>query len=181
AECSLPAGPADFEYRRASLESVTGSSYVLLLLLAWLSDDIDQCRLTAFHSRESPLDGRTEILGIGDRAFTVPAHALRHLGIVDVRILDGRSDSCAFDPAIVPVPHTLQVHDLLMVGAIIVHHGQHWNPMVRGGPQHAGSVHQITIILDIHGQPAVLFVRKRGADGGRRAVSHAGSAGATDV
>ena len=41
------------------------------------------------------------------------------------------------DAALVPVGHPLQVHDFLMIGAVVVHDVQQRNAVMRGGPQDA--------------------------------------------
>ena len=69
--------------------------------------------------------------------------------------------------------HDLHVHQLLMIGAVIVHDVQQRNLVMRRGPQDAGSVVQIAVALDVHAQASVLLVRQRCADGGRRAVADA--------
>ena len=82
----------------------------------------------------------------------------------------------AIDAAIVAVRHALHVHHFLVVGAVVVHDAQQRNAVMRRGPQHAGRVHQVAVVLDVDRQPAVLLVGERRAHRRRRAVADAGAA-----
>ena len=44
------------------------------------------------------------------------------------------------DSAIVAIGHALQVHDLLVIGAVVVHHGEQRNPVMRRRPPDAGRI-----------------------------------------
>ena len=48
--------------------------------------------------------------------------------------------------------HFLQMHDLLVIGAIVVHHHQQRDLMVRRGPERARCVHQIAVAFDRDGK-----------------------------
>src|SRR5215831_2886735 len=50
------------------------------------------------------------------------------------------------------------MHDLLVVGAVVVHDGEERDAVVGAGPEDAGSVHQVAIVLDVDGEAAVLAV-----------------------
>ena len=80
-----------------------------------------------------------------------------------------------------PVGHALDVHEFLVIRAVVVHHHEQWDVMMRRGPQYAGGVHQIAVAIDAHRQPPVFLVRQRGADRRRRAVAYARAARAADV
>ena len=62
----------------------------------------------------------------------------------------------AIDAAVVAVAHALHVHHFLVIGAVVVHHAQQRNAVMRGGPQHAGRVHQVAVGLDRDREAAVL-------------------------
>ena len=146
-----------------------------------LRDDVDQRRLALLDDGERALQRRAEILRVGDRPLRVHAHALRDLREVHVRLVDRRADVPARDAALVAVGHPLDVHHLLVIGAVVVHHGQQRDLVMRGGPQHAGRVQQVAVALDVHRQPPVLPVGQRAADRRRRAVADAGAARAAEV
>ena len=98
-------------------------------------------------------------------------HALRYLCVVDVRSSDGSSDIAVRDAAAVPVGHDLDLHNLLMVRAVVVHDAQERDFVMRRRPQDSWGVHQIAIVLNIDGQAAILPVCERSAYRGWRAVS----------
>src|SRR5262249_1477727 len=77
--------------------------------------------------------------------------------------------------------HDLNLHQLLMVGAIVVHDDQQRNAMMRGGPENPWSKHQVAIILNANGEAAVLAICKCSANRGRCAISHAIAALGTDI
>ncbi len=76
-------------------------------------------------------------------------------------------------PRLVRGGHVLDVHALLMIGAIVVHDAEQRDLVMRGGPQDAGRVVQIAVALDVDGQAAVFAVGQRRADRGRSAVADA--------
>jgi len=45
------------------------------------------------------------------------------LRVVDVGILERRSDARPFDSSLMPVRHPLQVHHFLVIGPVVVHDG----------------------------------------------------------
>src|ERR1035437_10112827 len=145
--------------------------------LTRLRPDIDQRRLAGLHDGDRFLDRGPELGRVLDRTLRPPAHGFRQLVILDVRVLDagaGRAHIIAqARDAVVEVGQALDVHDLLMVAAVVVHHGEKRNFMPRRGPQHARRVHQIAVGLDAHGEPAEIAVGERGADRPARAVAHA--------
>ena len=59
-------------------------------------------------------------------------------------------------PRLRAVGHALHVHDLLVIGAVVVHDAQQRNLVMRRGPQHAGRVHQVAVGLDADREAAVL-------------------------
>ena len=79
----------------------------------------------------------------------------------------------ARDAALVAVGHALDVHHFLVIRAVVVHHRQQRDLVMRRRPQHAGRVEQVAVALDVHRQPAVLLVGQRAAHGRRRAVADA--------
>src|SRR5207244_1712846 len=96
--------------------------------LARLRPHIDQRGLAGFHHRDGFLDRRSELRRILDRPLRPPAHRLRELVIFDVGIFDAGPDwphvSTMVSDAIAEVGQALDVHDLLMIAAVVEHHGQ---------------------------------------------------------
>jgi len=148
---------------------------------AGLGDDVDQGRFAFHRDFDCPADGWTEILGISNGALSVNAHPLGDLGVIDVGIVKGRADSAVINPALVPVGHTLEVHELLMIRAIVVHDAQERDLVMRGGPQDSRGVHDIAIILEVDSQASVLSIGKRRTGGGRSAVADACSSGSANI
>ena len=89
----------------------------------------------SFYDIERALESRRQVLRIGDRAFRVHAETARQPRVVDVRVLDRRSNPRRRHATLMPVGHALNVHDFLMVGAVVVHDRQQRNPVVRRRPQ----------------------------------------------
>src|SRR5271166_459795 len=147
---------------------------------AWLRVNVNQRGLSAFDNLERPVKRRRKILGVRDGALRVQAQALCELRIINAGVINRGANLGAIDSAAVAIGHDLHLHDLLMIGAIVVHDRQERNAMMRGGPQNSGSVHQVAVALDIHGQPAVLAVRQGRADRGRRAVADPVTTGAAN-
>src|SRR5712692_3981703 len=145
-----------------------------------LRDDIHQRRLAALNYLDGAPDGGAEVLGIFDRTLAVHAHAPRQLRVMDVGVLERRADVGAGDAAIVAVAHALQVHDLLVVRAVVVHDTQHRDAVMGGGPQNARRVHQIAVVLDTDGKSPMFAVGERGPHGRGRTVPDSGASGAAD-
>ena len=51
--------------------------------------------------------------------------------------------------AVAEARQPLHVHHFLVVGAVVVHHREQRDPVLRRGPQHAGRVHQVAVALDV--------------------------------
>src|ERR1700730_9280878 len=149
--------------------------------LAGLGEDVDDGGFAAVDDVQGALDGGPQILGIGNGPFAIHAHALRQLGVLDIRRGDGGADIGAIDAAVMPVGHDLHLHHFLMIAAIIVHHAEQRNLVMRGGPEDAGRVHQIAVTLDIYREAAVFAIGERGADGGGRTVANSVAALRADV
>ena len=98
-----------------------------------------------------------------------------------VGILEGGSDMRAIDAAIVAVGHALHVHHFFVVRAIVVHHAQHRNAMMRRCPQHCRSEEQVAVILNADGQAAILFICERSAHRCGGVVSDAAATLIADV
>src|SRR5207247_3241912 len=111
------------------------------------------------HFNGAPERG-TEILRIGNRAFAVKAHTSRHHGVVDVGILKSGSNAGVGveRAALMSERHALDMHDLLVISAIIVHRHQEWDAMMCRRPQSARSTHEVTVFLDTDREPAILPV-----------------------
>src|SRR6185503_19483952 len=90
------------------------------------------------------------------------------------------ADARVGDAALMSIGHPLDVHDLLMVGAVVVHHAQEWNPVMRGGPQRSRGVHEVTVILNADAQPAMLPMSERRAHRNRQPASDGRGAAASE-
>ncbi len=121
---------------------------------------------------ESATNRRPQFFRIGDRSLAKHAHALREFREIDVGTRYRCAGAAVCDPAAVPVSHDLNLHDFLMVGPVVVHDVQHRNAVVRGRPQDSRGVHQIAVVLNIHGQPAIFAVCECGAHRGWRPITN---------
>src|SRR5262245_10397252 len=96
--------------------------------LAWLRDDIDQCGRAALDDRDRFAQHGPELSGILDWPSGPDAHALGDGREVDERIVEQRADqSVPFDAALAAQSHALQVHDFLVIRAIVMHHRKQRN------------------------------------------------------
>src|SRR5579884_1575171 len=112
-----------------------------------LSDGIQKRRLSALHGSYRSLQCRAEIFRIRDRPFCVPTHALRKFCEVYIGIDKRRTNARIFDSALMAIGHPLDVHDLLMVSAIVSHYRQERNSMMRRRPKYPVGIHKVTIVL----------------------------------
>ena len=71
------------------------------------------------------------------------------LRVIHDRIVDVRSDLRRRNVALTPVRHALHVHDLLMITAVVPHDREHRDLVMRRGPQRAGSIHRVAVVLDV--------------------------------
>src|SRR5207247_10386160 len=94
---------------------------------------------------------------------------------------DRGADMRILDAALAPVRHALKMHDLLMVGAVVPHDGEHRNLMMRRRPERARRIHGVAVVLDIDAEPLVRFtMRERGAHRRGQTVTDAGATGSAD-
>src|SRR5437016_861665 len=86
-------------------------------------------------------------------------------------ILQRGADGGLSHTPLMSVCHPLYVHRLLVIRAVVVHDAQERNVMVGGRPQNARGVHQVAVVLNRYGEPAVPAVGQRTAYRSRRAVA----------
>src|SRR5215831_3932388 len=137
-----------------------------------LGPDIDQRGLAGLHGGDRLLDGGPELGGILDRPFGPPAHRFRKLVILDAGA-DRTHVAAQAGHAVAEVGQALDVHDLLVIAAVVVHHREQRDLVLRRGPQHARCVHEVAVGLDADGEAAEVAVGKRGTHRRRRAVADA--------
>src|SRR5450755_2089202 len=142
-------------------------------LLARLCDHVDQRRFSVLDDLDGPLNRRPQILRVRNRPLGMHAHTLRQLGEVDFRVDQGGTDIGTVDATIVTIGHTLHVHQLLMISAIVVHDTEQRNLVMRRCPQNSRSIHQIAIALNSDCQAPVLLVGQRRAERCRSAIADA--------
>src|SRR2546425_3057588 len=121
----------------------------MALLLTRLSDDVDQHGFAHLDCIYPPFDRDRQILRIGDRTDADMAQGFCKLRIIDVRIPDRCADVRILDAALAPIGHALKMHDLLMVGPVVPHDGEHWNLVMRRRPERARSIHGVAVVLDV--------------------------------
>src|SRR5580692_10879666 len=85
-----------------------------------LRDDVDQHGLAGLDGGDALAESVGEVVGVLDRPDAHRAIAERDLGVIDVRIVDRDADRRIAYTAIVPIRHALDVHELLMIGAVIL-------------------------------------------------------------
>src|SRR5579864_9838668 len=85
-----------------------------------LRDDVDQHGLTGLHGGDALAERVGQIVGILDRPDAERAISKRDLRVIDVGIVDGGADRRVAYAAIMPVRLALHVHDLLMIGAVVL-------------------------------------------------------------
>src|SRR5262245_39370106 len=145
--------------------------------LARLRPNIDESRLARLHHRHRFLDRRSEFRGILDRSLRPPAHRLRELVVLDVRIHDAGANRpyivAQICHSISEAGESLHMHELLVVAAVVVHHGEKWDFVLRSGPQHAWCVHQVAVRLNADREPTEIAVGERRSNRGRGAVANA--------
>src|SRR6476469_7535809 len=118
-----------------------------------LRHDIDQRRLAGLDHLHRLFERWRKFTWFGYRTGRPHPHRTRQLAVVDGRIFETRADRtyvvAKAGDAVAAVRHALNVHHLLMIAAIIVHHRQQWNLVPCRGPQHAGRIHEVAVRLEI--------------------------------
>src|ERR1700737_5092130 len=153
----------------------------MALLLTRLSDDVDQHGFAHLDRIHAAFDCDRQILRIGDWTDPDMTQGFRELRVIDVRIPDCCADMRILDAALAPIGHALKMHDLLMVGAVVPHDGEHRNLMMRRRPERAWGIHGVAVVLDVDAKALVrCAMRERGAHRCRQTVADASSPGSTD-
>ncbi len=80
---------------------------------------------------DSALNGRRQIPGIADRPFAVHAIAFGDGSVIDIGFGQSSADIRLIHAAVILVALDLEIHALLVVGAIVVHQTQQRDLVVR--------------------------------------------------
>jgi virginiamycin B lyase len=83
------------------------------------------------------LSGVNGVALVGDRPFAPHAVGLRELRVIDERIVDRGADVRARHVAVVHARHALDMHRLVQIRAVVEHHVEDRDLVVRRRPQHA--------------------------------------------
>src|SRR3984957_2500479 len=126
---------------RAAQERLSKRTLLPALPSARLRNYIDQRGITPLYHFNRAADGGPQVLWIRNRPFSVNAHTLSHLRIIDVRVLKRGANVGASHATLVPAGHTLHVHNFLVVCTIVLHDGQKRNTVMGHGPQNTRSIH----------------------------------------
>src|SRR4029077_10557901 len=101
----------------------------------------------------------------------------RELVILDVGILDAGAEwphvITEVSHAIAKIGNPLDVHDLLMIAAIVVHYRKQRNFMSCRGPEHTWRVHEVAVGLNRNREAAEIAVRRSRATCRRRSIANA--------
>ncbi len=133
-------------------------------LLSWLRYNIDQCHLALRDGVSRAPQRRAQVFRIRDWSLSIDAHAACDHRVIDIRIFNRRTDPCVGYTALMTIGHALDVHDLLVIGTIVVHDAEQRNPMMCRRPKRARRIHEITVILYADAKTPILPVRERGAN-----------------
>src|SRR5580700_4343535 len=131
---------------------------------SWLSDYVNQGGFAALYYGNGAFEGRAEVIGIGDGAFAVHAVGLSHFCVVDEGIGEGGADVSAVHAAVGAVAHQLDLHQFLMIAAVVVHDGEKRDLVVARGPEDAGGVVEVAVALDIDTEAPVFLIGQRSTD-----------------
>ena len=124
-----------------------------------MTDDIHHSRLALNDCFNCSLQSRRKIIGMIDGAGSPDSHTLCQLGEVNFRIIKHVTDFClAVCAAPAPQCRTLDVHDFLVISAVVMDDRYQRDLMVRRGPEYTRRIEQVTIGLDVDGQPALVTV-----------------------
>ena len=95
---------------------------------------------------------------------------------IDVGVGQSGPDMRVLDATHTTPAHHLQIHDLLVIGTIVVHDVEDRDTMMGRRPQCPQCVHEITITLYRDTHPPILAVGKRSAERTGCTVTHANAA-----
>src|SRR5262245_30831044 len=102
-------------------------------------------------------------------------------GVVDIGIVECRSDMRPIGTAAPLRAHTFNNHDFCLISAIVVNKEQQRNFVMRGGPKNTWTEIQIAVADHGNSESARAFVRERNADSSLGVVSDAESAAISPV
>src|SRR5947207_1922491 len=78
---------------------------------------------------------------------------------------------------LITICHSLQVHQFLVIRAIVPHDEEQWNRMMRRSPESAWRVHHVAVVLHFDDETAVFAMRKGGTDRRRRTMTQPAATG----
>src|SRR5262249_19665364 len=138
-------------------------------------------RLAALHRRDRALQRARKIARILDGSFAVHAEAFRHHGVVDVRIVDRAADVHAIDASLPPVRNGLQLHDLRVIAAVVMHDVEQRSGLVRASPEVAWPELEPAAPHKLDRGSSIFLVGGRATEGGGRYLADATAPPPADV
>ena len=99
-----------------------------------LRHNVDQRRFARFDRINAPRDCRSQIAWVGNRPHADNTERLRKLRVLDVRLCDFISNMEIGKTTVAPVSDGLNMHNLAVISAIVVHDREHGNVVVGGRP-----------------------------------------------
>src|SRR5712692_10638547 len=88
--------------------------------LTLLRDSVEKSRLTGLHLGDRALERSSDLPGVIDRSFGVPAHRARHRREVGRRLVHVHADVRALDRRAAQLRHADLVLPVVVVGAVVV-------------------------------------------------------------
>src|SRR5436190_16434786 len=103
--------------------------------LTVLRDDVDERGLAGLHPFDASLDRRPDVLRLIDRAFAIPAEALRDRRKIRGRVVDLLAEVGHAHVPLADFGHANLVLPVVVVGAIVEHDQQNRDLVMRRDPQ----------------------------------------------
>src|SRR2546430_14318069 len=135
------------------------------LLVTVTADRVDERRaFLCTNHLDRALESRTYLRGIGDRTLGVPAERTREHREVGRRVVDLLTDARVLLRRAAMLRDPELMLPVVVVGAVVVHDDQQRDAVVRGGPERARVVQEITVGLNVDDEAVRAAIRQANAE-----------------
>src|SRR4030095_5974310 len=116
----------------------------------WLGDHVHYCGLAALDDLNRLVQGRSDLIGLSDRAEAVDVKSARDRRQIRRRLFDANTDAFVRYGPVAPARHAFLMFFVVVIGTVVEYDDQQRNLIFRRSPERIRSHQEIAIADNAH-------------------------------